>query len=136
MKDLEYNLIYPELIEMPLRSLAMPLLTITTNISFDDEAAQALCSKASSHVASLLAKPESYVMISLQHGTAMSFAGDASPCAMLELKSLGLPEQQTAEFSESLCDFLKQHAGIPDRHCIGIFLPGNISYQYPRHTSL
>jgi len=91
----------------------MPLLTITTNISLDDEAAQTLCSMASSHVAGLLAKPESYVMISLLHGTAMSFAGDASPCAMLELKSLGLPEQKTAEFSESLCDFLKQHAGIP-----------------------
>jgi len=91
----------------------MPLLTITTNISLVDETAQTLCSKASSHVASLLAKPESYVMISLQHGITMSFAGDASPCAMLELKSLGMPEQQTAAYSESLCDFLKQHAGIP-----------------------
>lgn len=91
----------------------MPLLTVTTNISFDDEAAQTLCNEASSHVAGLLAKPESYVMISLQHGTPMSFAGDASPCAMLELKSLGLPEQQTAEFSESLCYFINQYAGIP-----------------------
>jgi phenylpyruvate tautomerase len=91
----------------------MPLLTITTNISLDDETAQALCNEASSHVASLLAKPESYVMISLRHGTAMSFAGDPSPCAMMELKSLGLPEQQTAAYSESLCDFINQHAGIP-----------------------
>ena len=91
----------------------MPLLTIRTNISLDDKTAQTLCGQASSHVASLLAKPESYVLISLQHNTVMSFAGDASPCAMLELKSLGLPEQQTAEFSESLCDFINQHTGIP-----------------------
>ena len=91
----------------------MPLLTITTNISLDDTTAQKLCSQASSHVAKLLSKPESYVLISLQHGITMSFAGDTSPCAMLELKSLGLPEQQTAEFSESLCDFINLHAGIP-----------------------
>lgn len=108
----------------------MPLLTISTNISLDDESAQTLCSKASSHVASLLGKPESYVMVSLQAGTVMSFAGDDSPCAMLELKSLGLPENQTAAFSESLCDFLNQQAGIkperiyiqftgPDRHMWG-----------------
>ena len=108
----------------------MPLLTITTNISLDHETAQTLCSKASAHVASLLGKPESYVMICLLDGNTMSFAGDSSPCAMLELKSLGLPEQQTAEFSESLCNFLNQQTGIkperiyiqfsgPDRHMWG-----------------
>ena len=63
----------------------MPLLTITTNISLDNQAAQALCLEASSHVANLLGKPESYVMISLQTATSMSFAGDMSPCARLEL---------------------------------------------------
>ena len=108
----------------------MPLLTITTNISLDGQASQALCSKASSHVADLLGKPESYVMVKLQAGATMSFAGDPSPCAMLELKSLGLPEQQTVEFSESLCDFINQQAGIlteriyiefsgPERHMWG-----------------
>jgi len=91
----------------------MPLLTITTNISLDNQAAQALCLEASSHVANLLGKPESYVMISLQTATSMSFAGDMSPCARLELKSLGLPEQETSRFSDSLCELLKQQAGIP-----------------------
>ena len=89
----------------------MPLLKITTNIPLENEAAQALCSSASSHVASLLGKPESYVMISIQQAT-MSFAGEASPCAMLELKSLGLPEQQTADFSASICEFLSSATGI------------------------
>jgi phenylpyruvate tautomerase len=91
----------------------MPLLTISTNISLDDQAAQALCTKASAHVSELLGKPESYVMVSVQHGKAMSFAGNSTPCAMIELKSLGLPEHQTTEFSESICDFLMQHTGIP-----------------------
>ena len=91
----------------------MPLLTITTNITLDAEAAQTLCNEASSHAARLLAKPESYVMVSLQQATPMSFAGETAPCAMLELKSLGLPEQQTAQYSESLCDFISQHTEIP-----------------------
>lgn len=91
----------------------MPLLTITTNITLDEQSAQALCSKASTQVAGMLGKPESYVMISIIHGTCMSFAADASPCAMLELKSLGLPEQQTAAFSDSLCSFITTETGIP-----------------------
>ena len=113
----------------------MPLLTITTNISLDDEAAQALCSKASSHVASLLGKPESYVMVSLQAGTVMSFAGNDSPCAMLELKSLGLPESQTTAFSESLCDFLNQHAGIkPERIYVQFSAPERHLWGWDRKT--
>jgi len=113
----------------------MPLLTITINISLDDESAQTLCSKASAHVATLLGKPESYVMISLHHGTTMSFAGDASPCAMLELKSLGLPEQQTAELSESLCDFLNQQAGIPtERIYIQFSGPGRHMWGWDKKT--
>ena len=91
----------------------MPLLTISTNIPLDNQTAQALCNKASSHVAGLLGKPEGYVMVSLQSNISMCFAGDASPCASLQLKSLGLPAQQTTELSESLCDFIHQQAGIP-----------------------
>ena len=91
----------------------MPLLTIDTNISLDEQSAQALCNKASAHASNLLGKPESYVMVKLHHGETMSFAGNNSPCAMLELKSLGLPEQQTADFSDSLCRFISGETGIP-----------------------
>ena len=113
----------------------MPLLTITTNISLDDETAQRLCKDASAHTASLLGKPESYVMVSLQPGTIMSFTGDSSPCAMLELKSLGLPEQQTAEFSESLCDFLNQQTGIkPERIYIQFSGPERHMWGWDKRT--
>ncbi|NOY16414.1 MAG: hypothetical protein GXP23_05710 [Gammaproteobacteria bacterium] len=113
----------------------MPLLTITTNISLDDQTAQTLCSKASSHVASLLGKPESYVMVSLQTGTTMNFAGDPSPCAMLELKSLGLPESQTTEFSESLCEFINQQAGIkPERVYIQFSSPERHMWGWDKRT--
>ena len=91
----------------------MPLLTISTNIALDNETAQVLCLAASSHVANLLGKPESYVMVILQTNITMCFAGNAAPCASLQLKSLGLPGQQTTGFSASLCDFLHQQTGIP-----------------------
>ncbi len=90
----------------------MPLLTITTNISLDDPAAQRLCNEASAHIAGLLAKPESYVMISVQANSVMSFGGENTPCAMLELSSLGLPVQQTSKFSESLCEFIEAQTDI------------------------
>ncbi|MEA1889547.1 MAG: phenylpyruvate tautomerase MIF-related protein [Pseudomonadota bacterium] len=113
----------------------MPLLTITTNISLDDETAQSLCKDASCHAASLLGKPESYVMVCLQPGTIMSFAGDNSPCAMLELKSLGLPEQQTASFSESLCNFFNQRLGIkPERIYIQFCNPERHMWGWDRRT--
>ena len=108
----------------------MPLLTIETNISLDNQDAQALCIRASAHAAALLGKPESYVLVSIRPGSIMSFAGNDSPCAMVELKSLGLPEQQTASFSESLCNFITAETGIqasriyiqfsnPERHMWG-----------------
>jgi hypothetical protein len=43
----------------------------------------------------------------------MCFAGDTAPCAYLELKSLGLPEQRTAELSAALCGFVEEHLGVP-----------------------
>ena len=106
----------------------MPLLNIYTNIVVTDS--RDFAHKASAHVAELLGKPESYVMVRIADQQSLVFAGTDAPCAYLELKSLGLPEQQTAAFSSSLCDFLgtqlKIEAGrvyieftSPDRHMWG-----------------
>lgn len=112
----------------------MPLLKITTNIPLEKQAAQALCSSASSHVASLLGKPESYVMISVQSAD-MSFAGESSPCAMLELKSLGLPDQRTTDFSASLCEFLSSETGVAsDRIYIEFSSPERHRWGWDKRT--
>ncbi len=106
----------------------MPLLTITTNTQIEDTSA--FSEQASSLVAKLLGKPESYVMVSVTDNHNLVFAGNHEPCALLELKSLGLPENSTAEFSSSLCTFIEQQLGInsarvyvefsnPDRHMWG-----------------
>ena len=90
----------------------MPLLRLTTNLEMHQENRQATATALSTLVASMLGKPESYVMSIVQSGQAMLFAGSDEICAYVELKSLGLPEDRTAEFSSTLCDHLREHLGI------------------------
>ena len=85
----------------------MPYLLIQTNISIDSNLQRELIQKASKTVADMLGKSEAYVMVVLQPDTPMSFAGTFEPTAYLALKSLRLPEQQAAVFSETLCQFMQ-----------------------------
>ena len=89
----------------------MPVLQITTNITVDDRAA--VLKQASTLVAEMLGKPESYVMISIDTDAGLIFAGNNDPCAHLLLKSLGLPETETGAYSEKLCAFIEQQLGVP-----------------------
>ena len=106
----------------------MPLLTIKTNIKLDNK--NALAEAASLTVANILSKPESYVMVLIEDEQCLMFAGEHQPCALLELKSLGLAENLTADFSTRLCDFIQIQTGIktarmyiefsnPERHMWG-----------------
>jgi len=89
----------------------MPVLQITTNVSVDD--ADALAKQASSLVAEILGKPESYVMVNINGNAELIFAGTNDPCAHVMLKSLGLPESETRAYSEKLCTFFEQQLGVP-----------------------
>ena len=89
----------------------MPVLQITTNTRIDDT--DALVKQASSLTADMLGKPESYVMVNIDSGASLIFAGTNEPCAHLMLKSLGLPESETAAYSEKLCSFIEQQIGVP-----------------------
>ncbi|WP_353570235.1 phenylpyruvate tautomerase MIF-related protein [Candidatus Albibeggiatoa sp. nov. BB20] len=91
----------------------MPYLLIQTNIELESEQQTALITQASKAVAEMLGKPEIYVMVALHPNTAMSFAGNSEPTAYLELKSLGLPEQKTTQFSTILCQLIEQVLNIP-----------------------
>ena len=88
----------------------MPLLKIETNAQ--PATPQAVITDFSAAVASMLGKPESYVMVTLQHNPSMLFGGNDEPLAYLQLKSLGLPEDRTAEFSTTLCDLAEKHLGV------------------------
>ncbi len=80
----------------------MPLLKIQTNVTVAADAGQALVAEASSAVAALLGKPERYVMVALEPAATMAFAGDSSPLAYLEMKSVGLPQGSTSALSKAL----------------------------------
>ncbi len=90
----------------------MPLFTLTTNIALDAERRQAFARHASREVASLLGKAENYVMVRVSDDACLLFAGNEQPCALLELKSLGLPEQRTGELSAALCHLVQEQLGI------------------------
>lgn len=91
----------------------MPTLIIKTNAELPPHPRDDLLKAASAAVAELLGKPEGYVMVLLEPVADMSFGADSAPCAYLELKSLGLPEDRTPKLSAALCDLMECHLGVP-----------------------
>lgn len=91
----------------------MPYLLLRTNQQCTEQSKQQLLSRLSTVTAEALGKPERYVMVSLEDDRDMRFAGDDTPCAYLELKSIGLPEAQTAGLSATLCQLVNSELGIP-----------------------
>ncbi len=91
----------------------MPYLKIQTNQALDESAQQQLMAAASTSVAQQLGKPERYVMVAIDAARPMMFAGATAPLAYLELKSIGLPKQATAELSKHLCTLVAEQLDIP-----------------------
>ena len=102
----------------------MPLLQINTNINIDDPAS--VIKDASKLVSNMLGKPESYVMVALNPGQNLIFAGSDEATAHLKLKSLGLSESETTQYSEQLCGFMEKLGIQPARTYIEFSGP-------PRH---
>ena len=90
----------------------MPILRIKTNVKTSKEIHYRLMSKASGLVAELLSKPEKYVMISFEDDVSMVFSTSDEPTAYLELKSIGLSVERTAELSKHLCSLLESELDI------------------------
>ena len=91
----------------------MPYFSIETNLSIDQASIQRLLKKTSAFIADLLGKPESYVMISLQPDTPLTFSGSEAPAAFVRLKSIGLPQDRCPEMSEKICRLIEQDLGVP-----------------------
>jgi hypothetical protein len=90
----------------------MPYLKINTNKIIPDEQQLALAKKVSELVAKMLGKPESYMMVEVNAGRTMLFNQTEEPLAYLELKSLGLPENDTSEYSRKLCTLIEAELEI------------------------
>lgn len=93
----------------------MPTIKIQTNAEIPQDRRPALLSNISGAIAEMLDKPESYVMVILETNPNMCFGGTSDPLAYVELKSLGLPEDRTAEFSSNLCNRLEAALRIQKR---------------------
>jgi phenylpyruvate tautomerase len=90
----------------------MPYLLIRTNEIISAEKQSDLLRRGASLVANALGKSERYVMVSLEAGAPMLFDAKTEPCAYLELKSIGLPGDNTAALSLSLCGLISKELGI------------------------
>ena len=105
----------------------MPLISVKTSAASANGAA--LLTDLSSTLASLLGKPERYVMTLLEAEVPMTFAGDPAPACYVEVKSIGaLDGDRTRQVSSAVCGLIEQHLGIPaDRTYIGFEdVPGRL----------
>ncbi len=89
----------------------MPYLLIRTNAGVADTAA--LMQAASRLTAEALGKPERYVMVSVEASRPLLFAGSADPAVYMELKSIGLPAERTADLSAALTGLVHETLGVP-----------------------
>ncbi|MGD9310774.1 MAG: phenylpyruvate tautomerase MIF-related protein [Desulfosarcina sp.] len=90
----------------------MPYFSITTNASLDQDSAAELAQNASAFAAELLGKAEAYVMAAVSANATMTFAGSDAPTAFIELRSIGLSEDQCNAFAAVISDFVRTALGI------------------------
>ena len=90
----------------------MPYLSVRTNHEINEDKQKAFLIKASSLVAEILGKPESYVMVAFAPPQPMMFAGSDETCVFLELKSIGLSEDKTTSLSDALCELTESELNI------------------------
>jgi phenylpyruvate tautomerase PptA (4-oxalocrotonate tautomerase family) len=94
----------------------MPYFSIETSKKIDAVGEEAVTHKASAFIAELLGKPERYVMVAVKHSTPMRFGGELDPAAMVQLYSIGLPQERCASFAEKICAFVQEELGVaPER---------------------
>ncbi len=89
----------------------MPVFKIQTNATVSKKSD--FLKEASAFVAALLSKPESFVMVILDNEASMLFGGANDYTAMIELKSIGLPKDQTKDLSRKICAFIEKQLHIP-----------------------
>lgn len=114
----------------------MPLMRIITNVKINDaEEREKLLQAASSATSTMLGKPESYVMVHVEQNQPLSFGATQEPACLIEVKSLGLKEDTTAEMTRRLCDLAEIHLGVPaNRTYIEFTNPPRHLWGFDGHT--
>ena len=79
-------------------------MNILVNQEISVQSKQEYCTMLSKLISNILSKPELYVMIIIQDKQTISMSGNNEPACYIELKSLGLPEDKTSQFSAEICE--------------------------------
>ncbi|CAM8977183.1 unnamed protein product [Rhodiola kirilowii] len=91
----------------------MPTLNLYTNIPVDAVTASDILKDATKAVAKIIGKPESYVMILLNGGVPIAFAGTEEPAAYAELVSIGgLGPGVNGKLSSTIAEILQTKLSI------------------------
>jgi len=91
----------------------MPFLELRTNKQLSADKRHTVMSDLTALLAKDLKKPERLIMIQCSDDQDLIFGGSSDPLAFIDLKSIGLPEDQTTRLSQSLSSFVKNNLDIP-----------------------
>ncbi|KAL8128603.1 hypothetical protein V2J09_017758 [Rumex salicifolius] len=91
----------------------MPTLNLYTNVPVDGVVASDILRDATKAVAKTIGKPESYVMILINGGVPMSFAGTEEPAAYGEVVSIGgLGPSANGKLSAVIAEILQSKLSV------------------------
>jgi phenylpyruvate tautomerase PptA (4-oxalocrotonate tautomerase family) len=94
----------------------MPLIKVDATERLKDEEKKALCAKLSRICAETMGKPESYVMVALNEGSAILLGGQPGPAAFVDVRGIGgLSGSVNRTLSERICQVLAEVARIPSK---------------------
>ncbi len=94
----------------------MPLLKINTNKEVAPATRTEFLKEASFRISKILQKPEKVVMTIFEPPVPMTFGGTEEAAAYLEIKSIGLTEEQASCMAGDIPELVKKHLSIsPDR---------------------
>src|SRR5258708_32588804 len=94
----------------------MPYLFIQTNKPLGENEQSQLLADASKGVATVLDKPEKYVMGAWASAPKMIFDGHPDGAAFLELRRVGIPESGREKIPGARAKCMAQHLGISADH--------------------
>ncbi|CAN0927882.1 Macrophage migration inhibitory factor homolog [Linum grandiflorum] len=92
----------------------MPCLYITTNVNLDGVDADPVFSDATKAVASIVGRPEHFVMVVLKGSVSIRFNGNKEPAAYAEIVAVGgITREVKRKLIVALGDVLQNRLSIP-----------------------
>jgi phenylpyruvate tautomerase PptA (4-oxalocrotonate tautomerase family) len=91
----------------------MPLIKLHTNVAVPEAKKDQLLSEISKAVASVMSKPEQYVMVVAGHPEIL-MSGKSGPAAFVDIRSIGgLSAPINKKLSQKICEILNKALAIP-----------------------